>query len=132
MLMSPRVPKREKSRLLGAGLKDAPKQFVLFLQALVRRGRAQRLRDIANQYAALLDIKFNRLRAGVTLARTPNDALRRSLEAGLSKAFGKEVIASFSTEPQLLGGAVVRVGERVYDGSVRRRLTRLRRQLLSK
>jgi F-type H+-transporting ATPase subunit delta len=42
------------------------------------------------------------------------------------------VIASFSTEPQLLGGAVVRVGERVYDGSVRRRLTRLRRQLLSK
>jgi len=132
MLMSPRVPKREKSRLLGAGLKDAPKQFVLFLQAVVRRGRAQRLRDIANQYAALLDIKFNRLRAGVTLARTPNDALRRSLEAGLSKAFGKEVIASFSTEPQLLGGAVVRVGERVYDGSVRRRLTRLRRQLLSK
>ncbi len=129
MLMSPRVPKGEKSRLLGAGLKEAPKQFVLFLQAVVRRGRGQLLRLIANEYAVLLDVKFNRLRAGVTLARTPDEALRRSIEAGLTKAFGKQVIASFSTDPQLLGGAVVRVGERVYDGSVRRRLTRLRRQL---
>ncbi len=132
MLMSPRVPKSEKSRLLGAGLKDAPKQFVLFLQAVVRRGRGQLLREIASEYAVLLDLKFNRLRAGVTLARTPDEALRRSIEAGLAKAFGKEVIASFSTDPQLLGGAVVRVGERVYDGSVRRRLTRLRRQLTSR
>ena len=129
MLMSPRVPKSEKSRLMGAGLKEAPKQFVLFLQAVVRRGRGQLLRLIASEYAVLLDVKFNRLRAGVTLARTPDEALRRSIEAGLTKAFGKQVIASFSTDPQLLGGAVVRVGERVYDGSVRRRLTRLRRQL---
>jgi F-type H+-transporting ATPase subunit delta len=129
MLMSPRMPKSEKSRLLGAGLKEAPKHFVLFLQAVVRRGRGQLLRLIASEYAVLLDVKFNRLRAGITLARTPDEALRRSIEAGLAKAFGKQVIASFSTDPQLLGGAVVRVGERVYDGSVRRRLTRLRRQL---
>jgi len=66
------------------------------------------------------------------LVRTPDEALCRSIEAGLSKAFGKQVIATFSADPQLLGGAVVRVGERVYDGSVRRRLTRLRRHLLSR
>lgn len=132
MLMSPRVPKSEKARLIGAGLKDAPKQFVLFLQAVVRRGRGQLLRLIANEYAVLLDVKFNRVRAGVTLARKPDDALRQSIEAGLAKAFGKQVIATFSSDPQLLGGAVVRVGERVYDGSVRRRLTRLRQQLTSR
>ena len=132
LLMSPRVPKSEKSRLLGAGLTGAPREFVLFLQAVVRRGRGQLLREIANQYATLLDVKFNRLRAGVTLARVADETVRRSIEAGLSKAFGKEVIASFSADPQLLGGAIVRVRERVYDGSVRRRLTRLRRQLVSK
>jgi F-type H+-transporting ATPase subunit delta len=132
LLMSPRVPKSEKSRLLAAGLTGVPRAFVLFLQAVVRRGRGPLLRDIANEFATLLDVKFNRLRAGVTLARVPDEALRRSLEEGLSKTFGKHVIASFSADPQLLGGAVVRVGERVYDGSVRRRLTRLRRQLLSK
>jgi len=130
MLASPRVPKSEKSRILGAGLKDAPREFVLFLQAVVKRGRGSLLPLIAAGYSALLDVKYNRLRAGVTLAKAPDDALRRSIEAALSKALGKQVIASFTAEPQILGGAVVRVGERVYDGSVRRRLTRLRRQLL--
>jgi len=132
MLMSPRVPKSEKSRLIGAGLKDAPREFVLFLQAVVKRGRGPLLGEIATGYAALLDVKFNRLRAGVTLAKAPDEALRRSIQEGLSRALGKEVIASFGTDPQILGGAVVRVGERVYDGSVRRRLTRLRRQLLTR
>jgi F-type H+-transporting ATPase subunit delta len=132
MLMSPRVPKSEKSRLIGAGLKDAPRELVLFFQAVVRRGRGPLLGLIASEYAALLDVKFNRLRAGVTLAKAPDEALRRSIETALSRAMGKEVIASFGTDPQILGGAVVRVGERVYDGSVRRRLTRLRRQLLVK
>ena len=119
MLMSPRVPKTEKSRILGAGLKDAPREFVLFLQAVVKRGRGPLLRDIATEYSALLDVKYNRLRAGVTLAKAPDEALRRTIEAALTKALGKQVIASFATEPQILGGAVVRVGERVYDGSVR-------------
>jgi F-type H+-transporting ATPase subunit delta len=79
-----------------------------------------------------MDVKFNRLRAGVTLARPADETLRQSIEAGLSRALRKQVIASFGVDPQILGGAVVRVGERVYDGSVRRRLTRLRRQLLAK
>jgi F-type H+-transporting ATPase subunit delta len=77
-------------------------------------------------------VKFNRLRAGITLARTPDEGLQRTVEAALSQALGKQVIASFNTDPQILGGAVVRVGERVYDGSVRRRLTRLRRQLIAR
>jgi len=71
MLMSPRVPKSEKSRIIGAGLKDAPREFVLFLQAVVKRGRGPLLREIATGYSALLDVKFSRLRAGVTLAKAP-------------------------------------------------------------
>jgi F-type H+-transporting ATPase subunit delta len=69
VLMSPRVPKSEKARLLGGALEGAPREFVLFLQSLVKRGRQKYLRDIATQYQALLDIKHNRVRAGVTLAR---------------------------------------------------------------
>jgi F-type H+-transporting ATPase subunit delta len=105
---------------------------VLFLQAVVKRGRGPLLGEIATGYSGLLDVKFNRLRAGVTLAKAPDEALRRTIEAALSKALGKQVITSFTTEPEILGGAVVRVGERVYDGSVRRRLIRLRRQLLAR
>ncbi len=131
ILMSPRVPKGEKSRLLGGALRDAPREFVLFLQALVKRGRQQLLREIATAYLGLLDLKLNRIRAGVTLARPADESLRRSIQESLSRQLGKEVIASFSVDPEILGGAVVRVGERIQDGSVRRRMTKLRRQLLS-
>ncbi len=131
VLMSPRVPKSEKSRMLAAALKDAPREFVLFLQAVVKRGRQPLLGQIATEYLALLDLKLNRVRAGVTLARPADEKARNAVQELLSKRLGKEVIASFSVEPEILGGTVVRLGERIHDGSVRRRLTKLRRHLLS-
>ena len=132
VLMSPRVPKTEKARLLGAALRDVPREFVLFLQALVKRGRQQLLREIATAYHGLLDLKLNRVRAGVTLARPADEALQRSIAAALSRQLGKEVLASFSVDPEIFGGTIVRVGERIHDGSLRRRLTKLRRHLLAR
>ena len=131
VLVSPRVPKAEKVRLLGAALKGAPREFVLFLQALLKRGRQRLLREISTEYQALLDIKHNRLRAGVTLARAAEPGLQREIQEALSRELGKEVIAAFHVDPEILGGTVVRIGERIHDGSVRRRMTKLRRHLLS-
>jgi F-type H+-transporting ATPase subunit delta len=132
VLMSPRVPKSEKSRILGAAMKDAPRDFVLFLQALVKRGRHRILREIAHEYMALLDQKLSRVRAGVVLARKPDEKLQRTIEELLSRQLEKQVIAAYSVDPEILGGAIIRVGERVLDGSLRRRMTRLRRQLLAR
>ena len=131
VLMSPRVPKAEKVRLLGAALKGAPREFVLFLQALVKRSRQRLLSEISAEYQALLDIKHNRIRAGVTLAHPADPALQREIQEALSRELGKEVIATFHLDPEILGGTVVRVGERIHDGSVRRRMTKLRRRLLT-
>lgn len=131
VLMSPKVPKTEKARILGGALREAPREFVLFLQAMVKRGRQQLLREVATEYLALLDQKLDRVRAGVTLARTPDERLKRTIQDLLSRQLGKQVIPAFAVDPEILGGAIVRVGERVLDGSVRRRMTKLRRQLLS-
>jgi F-type H+-transporting ATPase subunit delta len=131
VLMSPKVPKAEKARLLGGALRDTPREFVLFLQALVKRGRQQILRPIATEYLNLLDQKLDRVRAGVTLARTPDEKLKRAIQEALSRQLGKQVIPAFTVDPEILGGTIVRVGERVLDGSLRRRMTKLRRQLLS-
>jgi F-type H+-transporting ATPase subunit delta len=132
VLMSPRVPKSEKARILGAAMKDAPRDFVLFLQALVKRGRHRILREIAHEYIVLLDQKLERVRAGVTLARKPDPKLQRTIEELLSRQLEKQVIAAYSVDPEILGGAIIRVGQRVLDGSLRRRMIRLRRQLLAR
>jgi F-type H+-transporting ATPase subunit delta len=132
VLMSPRVPKRDKARILAAALPNVSKEFVLFLQAIVKRGRQQLLRPIATEYHDLLDLKLNRIRAGVTLAHAADESLRRTIQDALSNQLGKEVLASFSEDPEILGGAIVRVGERIHDGSIRRRMTKLRRALLTR
>jgi F-type H+-transporting ATPase subunit delta len=130
VLMSPRIPKSEKARFLGAALKSTPRDFVLWLQALVKRGRQGILREVASEYLALVDEKMNRVRASVTLARQPDEKLRKTIEENLGRQLDKQVIATYLVEPDILGGAIIRVGDRVLDGSVRRRMTKLRRQLL--
>jgi F-type H+-transporting ATPase subunit delta len=130
LLMSPRVPKTEKARVIGAGLRSAPRPFRLFVEAVVRRGRGPLLPEIATEYAQLLDRKLGRVRAGVTVARDPHPQLREAIERDLTQALGKQVITKFATDPAILGGTIVRVGDRIYDGSVRRRMARLRRHLI--
>jgi F-type H+-transporting ATPase subunit delta len=132
VLMSPRVPKAEKARILGEAMKSAPRDFVLFLQAVVKRGRHRVLREIAQEYLVLLDQKLDRVRAGVTLARQPDEKLQRTVQELLSRQLNKQVITAYSVDPEILGGAVIRVGDRVLDGSLRRRMTKLRRHLLSR
>ena len=132
VLMSPKVTKTRKAEILAAALPGAPKEFVLFLTAVVKRGRQLLFGEMANQYRGLLDVKHNRVRAGITRARTPDAAMQASIIQALEKALGKEVMAGFAVDPEILGGAIVRVGDRVLDGSVRRKLAQLRRQLLAK
>lgn len=54
---------------------------------------------------------------------------RRSLEAELEKRTGMKVRANYSLDPTILGGAIVRMGSTIYDGSVRGALERIKEQL---
>jgi len=129
---SPRVPKAVKQRFLERALHDyAPVQFLRFLGAVIKRSRQSLLPLINNEFAVFVDEKFNRVRAGVTLAREPDAALQEAVRARLSEVTGKEVIPKFRTDPAILGGLILRIGDRIIDGSLRRQMMTLRRQLLA-
>ncbi len=132
VLMSPRVTKPQKIKLLSQALRDAPPDFVRFLAAVVKRRRQGLFGEMAREYEGLLDLKLNRVRAQVTMARPADAELRRRIAARLVEVVGKEVLPTFSEDPAILGGIVVRVGDRVFDGSIRRRMTVLRRALLAR
>jgi F-type H+-transporting ATPase subunit delta len=131
-LESPRVSKVAKGQILARALKgEAPAEFVRFLQAVVRRGRQGLLAEIAQEYQVLLDHKLNRVHAGVTLVDDADARTQKQVVDRLTKALGREVRAYFRSDPRILGGVVVRVGDRIYDGSVRRRLTAIQRRMLT-
>lgn len=132
VLESPRVAKPVKAKLLADALEGAaPIEFVRFLQAVIRRGRQGLLGEISQQYQSLVDIKENRVHAGVTLTAAPDDQLQQQIVDRLTKVLGKEVRAHFRSDGGILGGVIVRVGDRVYDGSLKRRLSLLKRRMLT-
>ena len=132
VLSSPRVTKPQKVAILEQALAGAPREFVRFLGAVVRRGRQGLFAEMAQGYLGLLDRKLNRVRAAVTVARPVDAKLQKQIAARLTEVVGKEVLPHFHEDPGLLGGVVVRVGDRVFDGSVRRRMAQLLRLLLTR
>lgn len=131
VLESPRVPKGQKQRLLADALRGrAPEAFIRFLAAVVKRGRQGLLGAIAREYLSLVDVRFNRVHASVAVARKPDPALEREIRTRLAALLDKDVIPHFRHDPGVLGGVIVRVGDRVMDGSLRRKMLVLRRAML--
>jgi F-type H+-transporting ATPase subunit delta len=107
-----------------------PRNFVRFLQALVRNRRQMLIPAIAHEYLDLVDRVEGRVHASVTVAREADDSDRQMIAQQLSRALGKDVVPHFHVDAGILGGLVVRVGDTVLDGSVRRRLATLRARML--
>ncbi len=129
-LETPRVDLRDKKAALREALSGrVPETFLRFLLVVLDKGRQRLLPDIEAAYRDLLDEREGRVHAAVTLSREPDEALREEIQRGLERAFDREVVPHFSTDERLLGGLVVRVGDQVMDGSVRRRLEDMRRNL---
>ena len=130
-LESPNVDEGQKRELLGKAFGDRmPRLMVRFLQALITHRRQMLLPEIAREYHALVDAMANRVHAQVVVARELPAADRERLGASLSQALGKTVVPHVVVNPEILGGVIVKVQERVMDGSVRRRLALLRGRML--
>ena len=85
---------------------------------------------VATEYHNLVDEAENRVHARVTVSRAIDAAGESAIARELSRALGKTVVPHVTVDPSILGGVVVKVGDTVMDGSVRRRLAVLRRRLL--
>jgi F-type H+-transporting ATPase subunit delta len=132
-LETPRIDAATKNAILRKALADrAPSKFVRFVESVVSHRRQMLIPEIAQTYLDLVDQVENRMHANVTIATEADEKTRKLIADQLSKVFNKTVVAHLSVDPRILGGVVVRVGDTVMDGSVRRRLGSLRRQMLGR
>jgi F-type H+-transporting ATPase subunit delta len=120
---------RKKQVLAGALGGRVPPLFLNFVQVVIDKRRERLFDEIARIYHLLLDEHLGRLHAQVTLARRPDAAAEREIAEELTRALGRRVIPHFRVDAHILGGIVVRYGDHVLDGSVRRRLLTLRNRL---
>lgn len=131
-LESPKLAASQKIEILDKALgKRVPQVFLRFLETVVSKRRQMLIPVIAFEYHALIDESENRVHANVTVAREPAEQEKDALAKHLSRVLGKQVVPHISLNPAILGGLIVKVGDTVMDGSVRRRLATLRSRMLA-
>ncbi|HML16643.1 MAG TPA: ATP synthase F1 subunit delta [Bryobacteraceae bacterium] len=130
-LLSPAVSPARKRAVLARlmGPEGISKTVRNFLFVVIDHRRIHELPNIVEAFDTLLDARLGFVRADVTSAAVLADPQRSELEAELSRLAGKKARLTFTINPSLIGGVVARVGSRVYDGSVRGQLERLRVKL---
>jgi F-type H+-transporting ATPase subunit delta len=129
MLGDPRNSQAERARVVAELLKDAQPQARNLARLLVERGRGAVLGEVLRQYQALADRESGVLRAEVTTAIAVSRQLQDRIRTQLADRLGSEVQTTVSQDPSILGGLVIRIGDRVIDGSVRTRLEQLQAAL---
>jgi len=102
-----------------------------YLFVIVDQRRAGLLIEIEQAFSTLLDARMGITQATVTSPDALTKEERAEIEAALVKLTGKQIQAQFATDASLIGGAVVRIGSTIYDGSVRAQLDRLRAQMIT-
>ncbi|HUH00057.1 MAG TPA: ATP synthase F1 subunit delta, partial [Gammaproteobacteria bacterium] len=109
---------------------QVPPVFLNFLLVVLDKRRQRLLGEIALAYRELLDEKLGLLNVEVTLAHELDERGEEEVALQLSRILGRRVLPHLRVDPAILGGIIVRYGDRVLDGSLRRRLVSLRRRLL--
>lgn len=131
VLESPAIPPEQKRSLLDVLVQrtGAFRETRNFLAVLVDRHRIAALADIARQFQAEMNQRLGLADAEITSARPLPDQEKRFLEAQLVTLTGKKILAHYRQDPALLGGATVRVGSTIYDGSVKGQLQKIKETL---
>lgn len=101
------------------------------LRILADRGRMAHIGEIAEAFEGLVEQATGRLQAEVTTAADLPEAYFTELEKTLEQVTGKQVTLVRKTDPSLLGGVVTRIGDQVFDGSIKHRLAGLKEELLN-
>ena len=131
-LETPRIADRDKKELLKKVFGPVlPRPLLNFLQVTVDKRRQRLLGAIGEGFHALLDEHLGRAHVTVTLARALDSTAMEELSGKLSALLGKNAIPHVRVRPEILGGVHLKSGDTVYDGTLRRRIKQLRKQLVS-
>jgi F-type H+-transporting ATPase subunit delta len=128
---SPAIPAEQKRGLLDAivAQEGVSRPVRNLIAVLIDHRRIGSLDQVVKDFQQELDARLGFAEAEVSSARELNDSEKRVLEGQVERLTGKKVRAHYSHDASLLGGAVVKVGSTIYDGSVAGQLDRIREQL---
>ena len=130
-LRDPSVPVKRRLAAVDAATKGQPRAIRSVLLLLEQRDRIALLPAIAREFGDLVDRRAGIVKAKITTAVPLDEDQRTAFVERLEKSSGKKLNASFTVDPELIGGARVQLGDHLVDSSVRAQLHALLTQLSS-
>jgi F-type H+-transporting ATPase subunit delta len=129
LLENSRVAFETKHQLVNAALNDLPPLPLNLAHLLVNKGRTSLAPQIGEQFNSLVEERQGIARALVTTAVPLSDVERGSLATRLQQSTGGQVQIQTRVEPAIIGGLIVQIGDKLFDGSTRARLAALKESL---
>ncbi len=123
------VSPHDKKDLVGKAFPKVHELVANLLDLLIDKRREEYIPEIIAVYGRLVDVHNNTIEVQVTSAVTLDHDEQTRLGKALERATGKRVRLRTDVDKQILGGLMVRIDDRLYDGSVRSRLDQLRREM---
>ncbi len=127
------IPEREKRRAIDALTQNMTLSTRNFLKVLSDKGREEILDEVLLRYEELVKEHLGRVEVEVTTAVELSEEEVSRIKERLGRLLeGREVILNTNVDPDILGGAVFRIGGRMVDGSIRGQLLSLREEMLER
>jgi F-type H+-transporting ATPase subunit delta len=131
ILSEPNIQFDRKEQVVRDLLQDKVQKDALGLALLmVERQHVEGVKAVRDEFERLYDNYRGQAHAELTTAEPLDNELREQVKADLQRVTGKRIILHERVDPTILGGAIARVGDTLIDGSVRRKLSLLRQQIL--
>ena len=131
-LANPQLDPGAKASVLEEVTTGADPVVRNFLRVVASKGRAGQLRAIAEEFDAIVDREQGRLKVELTTAYELSEDEARAIVSKIEQASGQTVEATRTVDPDLIGGMILQAGSLRVDASVRGRLDRLRRDLVTR
>ena len=130
-LLDPAVGQADRKKLMDAlcDQHQLPAEARRFLHLVIDQGRTAALPSIAEVFHELREEAMGIVTAEMTTATPLADDMKQRAQSALEKMTQKRVRLECSVDPELIGGAVTRIGTKIYDGSLRTQLGELRRKM---
>ena len=129
-LAAPRIPFARKEAVIRQSLADHVAPLALNLMLLLAsRNQVHILPSVADRFQEMMDAHNGVARAEAVSAVPLTDEQRGRVADALADFSGEDVRLANRVDPEILGGMVIRIGDKVLDGSARTRLQNMRREL---
>lgn len=124
----PLIENDEKKKVIGNIFKEADEETLNTMFYILDKNRIKNIRNIVAEYLKIYYEKNQILSVEATFAVEPSEIQKAKLIAKLTKKTGKKIELTVKIDKSILGGGIIKIGDQITDGSIRKELDALRRK----